>query len=134
MATIDKDFLPLSEDAIPMIHSLIDSSVISTLHEQGAIIYKICIVGDKYIEMARDFFETPNGSTDVLYTIMIYEEDTAYEEDIAHMTVSANRRIFTPREQEIINIFDACSKRVIQQEMQLLKNRIVRLTSEYTYN
>jgi len=134
MATIDKDFLPLSPEIRDNIHILINASVLSVLHEEGAVIYKLCIAGDRYMEMARDFFVNENGQTDVLYTIMIYDADSVTETDIAHLTVSLNRQIFTPREQEIIDVFNACSKRIIQQEMQLIQNRIMNLTADYTHN
>ena len=134
MATIDKDFLPLLPEIRDNIHMLINASVLSVLHEEGAVIYKLCIAGDRYMEMARDFFVNENGQTDVLYTIMIYDADSVTETDIAHLTVSLNRRVFTPREQEIIDVFNACSKRIIQQEMQLIQNRIMNLTADYTHN
>jgi len=134
MATIDKDFLPLSPEIRDNIHILINASVLSVLHEEGAVIYKLCIAGDRYMEMARDFFVNENGQTDVLYTIMIYDADSVTETDIAHLTVSLNRQIFTPREQEIIDVFNACSKRIIQQEMQLIQNKIMNLTADYTHN
>ena len=125
---------PIPSDMIPLIHSLISSCVISVEHDDGAVVYKLCITGDRYMEMSRDFFTEDGKNINILYNIFIYEEDSDFEENIASMTVSANRRFFVPSEQEIINVFDACSKRVIQQEMQLLQNRIISLSSEYTHN
>ena len=94
----------------------------------------MCIVGDRYMELSRDFFTNDNKTIKVEYNIFIYEKDTKYEENVATMTVPANRRIFMPSEQKIIDVFNACSKRVIQQEMQLLQNKFILLSSEYTHN
>ena len=127
-------FLSLSDDMVPHIHSLINSSMVSVKHDNGAVIYEINIVGDRYLELSRDFFTTDNKNINVEYNIYIYDENTDFEENVATMTTSVNRRIFAPHEQEIIDIFDACSKRVIQQELQLIQNKLMLASSEYTHN
>ena len=119
---------------MPFIHSLIDSSPVSVKYDNSAVIYEMCIVGDRYMELSRDFSTNDNKTIEVEYNIFIYEKDTKYEENVATMTVPANRRIFMPSEQKIIDVFNACSKRVIQQEMQLLQNKFILLSSEYTHN
>ena len=129
-----KPFIPLSGDMMPFIHSLIDSSPVSVKYDNSAVIYEMCIVGDRYMELSRDFSTNDNKTIEVEYNIFIYEKDTKYEENVATMTVPANRRIFMPSEQKIIDVFNACSKRVIQQEMQLLQNKFILLSSEYTHN
>ncbi|MBR2412414.1 MAG: hypothetical protein IKB10_01995 [Alphaproteobacteria bacterium] len=129
-----KTFIPLSGDMMPFIHSLIDSSPVSVKYDNVAVIYEMCIVGDRYMELSRDFFTNDNKTIKVEYNIFIYEKDTKYEENVATMTVPANRRIFTPREQKIIDVFNACSRRIIQQEMQLIQNKIMNLTADYTHN
>ena len=131
--TLD-DFKPITEEAIEAIHSLIACSTMSANHTPNAITYEICILGKKYLSMSREFIETDKGTIDVIYTISIYDEDTDYDEDLAYMTVSVNRRIFTPSEQKIIDVFNACSRRIIQQELQLLQNRITTMQSEFTHN
>lgn len=131
--TLD-DFKPITEEAIEQIHSLIACSTMSANHTPNAITYEICILEQKYLSMSREFIETDKGTIDVIYTISIYDEDTDYDEDLAYMTVSVNRRIFTPSEQKIIDVFNACSRRIIQQELQLLQNRITTMQSEFTHN
>ena len=131
--TLD-DFKPITEEAIEQIHSLIAYSTMSANHTPNAITYEICILEKKYLSMSREFIETDKGTIDVIYTISIYDEDTDYDEDLAYMTASVNRRIFTPSEQKIIDVFNACSRRIIQQELQLLQNRITTMQSEFTHN
>ncbi len=131
--TLD-DFKPITEKAIELIHSLIACSTMSVNHSPNAVTYEICILGKKYLSMSREFIETDQGSLDVIYTISIYDEETDYDEDLAYMTTSINRCIFTPSEQKIIDVFNACSRRIIQQELQLLQNKITTLTSEFTHN
>ena len=134
MKKTNANLSPIPSDMIPLIHSLINSCVISVEHDDGVVVYKLCITGDRYMEMSRDFFTEDGKNINIQYNIFIYDEDSNFEENIASMTVSTKRRIFAPSEQEIIDVFDACSKRVIQQEMQLLQNRIMSLSSEYTHN
>ena len=134
MKKTNANLSPIPSDMIPLIHSLINSCAISVEHDDGVVVYKLCITGDRYMEMSRDFFTEDGKNINIQYNIFIYDENSDFEENIASMTVSTKRRIFAPSEQEIIDIFDACSKRVIQQEMQLLQNRIMSLSSEYTHN
>ena len=134
MSTVDKDFKALPDDMDYFVHSLINGTVVSVSHEEDAVIYKLRVVGNQFLELARDFFTQDGKSIDVMYTISLYDEDTEQDEDIAYLTTNIRRRIFTPSEQKIINLFNECSKRIIQQELQLIQNRIASLTSEYTHN
>ena len=133
MSEKHKNVMWLSEEMLPLIMSLISSSFVSVTHDNEAVTYELCITNDIYLSMERTFIRDQQNQTTVVYTISIYDDNSLIDEDIAYMSVPLNRRIYMPYEQQIIDVFDACSKRVIQQEMQLLKNKIANMTDEYTY-
>lgn len=134
MATKNNIFSPIPAEMVPQIHALINSSILSVRHEDGAAIYELNIADNKYMEFVRDFVTNDNKNISAIYSISICDEDSGLDEEIACMSASVNRRIWTESEQQIIDIFNACSKRIIQQEMQLLQNRIILMTSEFTHN
>lgn len=128
-----KHFEPIEDEAIPLIHSLIDCSVLSVEYDNGGATYELCVLNDRYLRMSRNFIADDKG-TNVIYSISLYNEEDDTTDEIAHMETSVQRRIFMPSEQKIIDVFNACSKRIIQQEMQLIQNRIMNLTADYTHN
>lgn len=134
MITIQHDFKALTDDMADFVRSHINNTVVSVTHEGDAVIYKLCVSGNQFLELARDFFTQAGKNIDVMYTISLYDEDIGFDEDIACLTTNIRRRIFTPSEQNIIDMFNECSKRIIQQELQLMQNRIASLTSEFTHN
>lgn len=134
MTTKTNDFTPLPPEMAPQIHALIGGSILSVEHEDGAVIYTLNVVNNKYMEFVRDFVTNDNKNINVVYSITMYDEDSNFDEVIAQMSASVNRRIYTPSEQQIIDIFNACSKRIIQQEMQLLQNKFMTMASDYTHN
>ncbi len=119
---------PLPEETISHLYFLIGSLPLSVSFDDGEQLYEFWIDDENCVAFSRRFIMDDNNRLNVLYTIV------KNDEMLAQMDALAERRIFTPQEKVIIDLFDACSKKIIKQEMQLMQNRFILLTSEYTHN
>ncbi len=116
----DNDTISLS-NIKAMLHLYIMASHVSVRTDEFGQEYSIELPGDKFLFVERNFFHE-NKTAFVEYRIWI--DDDLIDE----ITIHATRKILMPRERDIVNIVNACSDRVMQQEIQARQNMLAYLS------